>query len=864
MPLDNNILSNIIKIINDSKNSYQGAEVKELKKIAELINIKLPNLKEKEKSDILYIKIFSYIEYILGENTEKEFYKKLKPFFIKFISDNEFKKQKYYEGIESENKYLYLFDILPSIQNFDNEKEKILKLIINDISYDEDEIVKIVISFNNDELKEKYLKYFSEKSKIAKILISIQNDETKLRLLYFYKSIGKEFKTNIENQIVASLKDDKYKIEYLDANEEKSFDVIVSLKDDNNKLKYYNSMDVNEQINLIASLKDNNIKCNFLPILSKLNVSLTEIIETINDDNLILYSFNYIKNNREIIIGLKNLKDKNNILKALPIIKNSYVYRYIRKNKLISNEEIINNIDLFLSVECEKTIEPKEKKEIIKKLYNTNNDIVNTLNFKLLEDKYIRNLGLETINIIGSFDELQEKLLNLNDKQYEVFYKIINYYINKKTVDWRLVANQLLSEFSMKEYSHCNKLIEEMKSVESNKIDVLIKIILNGNKYRIKADEIDNYDLIVKNICDKQINSDNILEQKDAIMQKLFGIGRDLNMLRNFAGIARRDAVWINELYGGDIEYIEDSVYKNIVKTIKDVYSIQDQKKLKEYYNSIEKFCYIDIFELETELKKAYLKLYNKTLLNINTLQKNEDGLYEAGLDFCIITTSIGAYVENSPENYKKDWNRASLISQHFCTNYIRNDMLGTAPIPHILYGFSQMDEDSLLLSGPNDIYSSGASFISKAYEHEKYCSPETFINETHLSKFKYNEMDFKRIQKGIKKQPDYILVFKKDNIISNIEEAKKVSSQWGGLPIIFIDVNKCLKNERKKLDELILKYKENNSIQILKEIIQKIVNNRITDKSFAKEIDINKLLNYSNAEIDNELLSKIDNMRKL
>ena len=53
-------------------------------------------------------------------------------------------------------------------------------------------------------------------------------------------------------------------------------------------------------------------------------------------------------------------------------------------------------------------------------------------------------------------------------------------------------------------------------------------------------------------------------------------------------------------------------------------------------------------------------------------------------------------------------------------------------------------------------------------YEGEKYYSPENQIN----NKQRYNEMDFRRVQDGEKKQPDYILLFRENGEIANMEEA--------------------------------------------------------------------------------------------
>lgn len=182
--------------------------------------------------------------------------------------------------------------------------------------------------------------------------------------------------------------------------------------------------------------------------------------------------------------------------------------------------------------------------------------------------------------------------------------------------------------------------------------------------------------------------------------------------------------------------------------------------------------------------------------------------------------------------------------------------MLGTAPIPHLMYGFTHMEPYSLLLSGPTDIYSSGAEFISKAYKEEVYYAPNNQINQTaYNQKYKYNEIDFKRIQNGQKKQPDYILVFRKNGLISNLEEAKKASMQWDNLPIVVIDIDLCLKSEYNKLIELINQFYQSPTLEIYNQIKTKILNNRITEPTFAENINLNELKEMINSDsISNSL----------
>ena len=125
----------------------------------------------------------------------------------------------------------------------------------------------------------------------------------------------------------------------------------------------------------------------------------------------------------------------------------------------------------------------------------------------------------------------------------------------------------------------------------------------------------------------------------------------------------------------------------------------------------------IDIeINVERKLKNAYWKLYQKDLFRVEGAKRIkpkkgiEEGipLYSAGTDFKMIITSVGAFRDAMVKrnNYKRDWNRDEIETQHFCASYIRNDMLGHAPVSSICYGSENFDEDALMLSAPMDLWS--------------------------------------------------------------------------------------------------------------------------------------------------------------
>lgn len=156
------------------------------------------------------------------------------------------------------------------------------------------------------------------------------------------------------------------------------------------------------------------------------------------------------------------------------------------------------------------------------------------------------------------------------------------------------------------------------------------------------------------------------------------------------------------------------------------------------------------------------------------------------------------------------------------------------------------MSKDGLALSGAVDIYSSGAEdgFVSNALHDEKYYSPDNQINKTK----RYNEMDFYRVQDGVRKQPDYIVVFRENGEVKYMEEAKQAQEQWGGLPIVIVDKDKCLEAEKQKVDNMMQRY-NNGEKHLAREIWQKVRNNRVTRNNFCEEIDLEELKKEAEAQ---------------
>ena len=265
-----------------------------------------------------------------------------------------------------------------------------------------------------------------------------------------------------------------------------------------------------------------------------------------------------------------------------------------------------------------------------------------------------------------------------------------------------------------------------------------------------------------------------------------------------------------------------------------------------------------DSIKLEQKLKKAYANEYNATLTQLNDMQPVEEQLqdrfdlqaykvYDVGTDFNILMTSIAPYNSNFPQNYCEDWNRQENISQGFCCSYIRNDMLGHPPVPHVCYGFSNMDAKSLIISSVDDMGSNMSNGLVEkvAYDNVRFYSPNHQINAVYdESGYGFNEMVYSRMQNGKKKQPDYTIAFMKNGNIPNIDTIKQVVEQFKeqgiDLPIVIIDEDRCIQSEKMTLDSMIQDFEENPNQESYDKIQQRVKNNCV-----ANNLEFQEYMNF-------------------
>ena len=588
-----------------------------------------------------------------------------------------------------------------------------------------------------------------------------------------------------------------------DLNSSDVLDLLLQVKDveftkrviENAKNYGLNSSDI---LNLLLQVKDIEFTKKIIKNREEYGLSEFDVVYFIEENNL--------------ITKVEKKEDLKKILTDKEICK---LYR----RKYASIQFIKEYLNEIIEIECVNI-----EQSVLLKMAEKNEEILKG-SFDILDERYIDMLGMEKINQLSCYSDIVNRILKLSNGELKVLGKILDKYMDiTKGEEWTPLANKILENIDS-----YRDLVSNIEGNENFNIDKLMPILIHSNDFNIKTiEDVENFQEIKRKKCEDLMNGETIKEKQKGVLLKIFGQGL-------------RETKRIIEKFGDDIDEIENEDLKAYIKSLQEILQTQNPKILEEIFKQVGELETINPLLMERMLKTEYWKLYNKDLFKLEKAEKLPEGenLYSAGTDFKMIITSVGAYWTNEVTDYKEDWNRPAMGSQHFCASYIRNDMLGHAPIPHICYGFSEMKEDSLMLSGPKDIWSSRVSLESTASRNEKYLAPNNQIANT----IRHNEMDFRRIQGGEKKQPDYIVVFRKNGKIKNMDTAEKASKDFGGLPIVVIDVDECLAAERKKAEELYEEYKVTGNPQVKAKLKEKLRNNRETNRKFCRDTDMDSVL---------------------
>lgn len=516
--------------------------------------------------------------------------------------------------------------------------------------------------------------------------------------------------------------------------------------------------------------------------------------------------------------------------------------------------------------------------ELYKKLKEHNNELDETLNFKLLNPKY-EFLG-NLLDAMSTDRTVQDELVSLSDERLELF-KIMYcrlQEVSKYNVPYVSCILRRLGytfpETSWKNRFHqyddltteLEKQLQETGTLDDNLVDSLLFLYARPISWNVHTIEevkelntpnskiLQEQNQIVQE--EKESSKKDIARLKSALLAIAYGL--DWKTARNICKkyhMERLERTEDNEDLFEMYQAISSIVKEENPDTIIAVYEMFQ----KEMPFELE---FMNITTFEEDLRKEFAKSLNQSVWKLQGEPVQRlDGIpvYDAGTDFKMIITSLGAYQSDFTKqaNYFTYWNSPEIISHGNCCSLIANNNLSMVDPKTVILGFETMDESMLLLAGNQDLNSTPSSKDFNLLEHDDinaYMTADQYVDETRgsFNELVYERRDLSANPKFYKKNPDYIVVIEEyENIDETIkryqnqpeiveelwkqkelqeyhlQEAVKASKDFG-IPIVKINRERCAKKGIEKVSEMLVELSTSKDPKWIPKIITEFENNRV------------------------------------
>ena len=523
------------------------------------------------------------------------------------------------------------------------------------------------------------------------------------------------------------------------------------------------------------------------------------------------------------------------------------------KNRISSSKKWNSEIGDMIKSEFYDRQEQEQVNKMLEDMLSRNKDLLDTLDIRILKSNYLEIFEKPLLERIVADKNMQRDILELSEEELKVFGFLLQY----KAIDQKERITNINTR-SLK-----NIKLNELQNLSESDKTKTISILLSGSEFRLSdLSELNNYYEKRRNACKQIIDNPNVIEEYDYDTywkriesgEKIdipYGIIDEMQQLNvderiRFAiietkyGMSLEKARELYRTFGKDVDKIEQTEETRIIKEIKQILEEKDIDILKHIDLSENPANYEGTMNIIPNLRNSYLKKYQKTLYQV----KEEDyigtqegikiynvlGINNDNANFNMILTAIGGVYAYSHDfsDMKKDWDRADSNHTISCS-YIGNDFLGVTDTAFLL-GFSDIKDNELIHSRNQD--AGAGDSIFEPYAKSEFLIPETQINTSKG----YNEMVLERkIEedgKLVNRMPAYA-VFLAENIndISDENNAKwrnaKQMAKQLNIPIVVVDVQKCLELEWQKTQDMITIIKESKRMDLIPEVIHKLENNR-------------------------------------
>ena len=448
---------------------------------------------------------------------------------------------------------------------------------------------------------------------------------------------------------------------------------------------------------------------------------------------------------------------------------NDLVPGYLNIGKYL--EEIPNVFDkIVLAQNCcdEETLKKllsqvqlsEDQQKKYQKLLSKNDELNMTLNFNLLNNKY--DFLNPIMDLITTNVNIQERILSLSDEKLELFKKMFSHLQTVTKFPIPYVDNILKrigeSPFE-KNKNYYDKLTSDMAELIKNDYPITEKdietllYVYNSDFISLPIEnlwDVRDFNNIINNWLEEEINTEvrckenpNLDVLKNDILLKAYGI-------------CKNTAENIKKVF--DFSNIEITLEnKDIIKTYTTIINIlneQDPNILLKVYDEFSKteelqFDFMQSIVLGQDLKTVFAHELTKETFkteNNDFMMVGDVPVYDAGTDFRMIVTALGAYQADfgNKDNYSNYWNSSKIRSHGNCCSLIANNNMSMAKVRNVILGFSSMDDQMLMAAGTSDLSSSDDSqdlFMDYKLSGN-YMSPNDMINNTRSD---YNELVFER-----------------------------------------------------------------------------------------------------------------------
>lgn len=421
-----------------------------------------------------------------------------------------------------------------------------------------------------------------------------------------------------------------------------------------------------------------------------------------------------------------------------------------------------------------------------------NFELEKTIDIRVLNKKY--SFLDKVLNVITADIDFQQKLISLDDRELNLFKKLMNDVPDKYFLSFAECFLDNMGESPFKDSMVRYDLLNQ--SLPDNLSDAEREALIFLYNSRVSFD-VQSYEEL------------GFLNSPEFWMEKL-NQANDLDEIKEVllsrCGFDLKSACLLIKTYDIKDVNVPSSVletYNYILKVIESE-SVSELKEL-----GFEDKGFKNYYLFERRLKEAFLENINQSL------EFNGDS-------FKLLVTVLGAYGRDREiDDYKDLWTRAKISPLMSCS-LVSDDNLALAPVKTVILGFKEMNRNLLnmkeqdLNSGVSENDLNQASRIPGNFQ-----SSSSLIDETRSD---YNELVFERYDDFKVVMPDYVLWFRDNK--KGYEMALKAASDFD-IPLIEIDPYKLGEKWSLEISQMVERLNDSNFESLALEIITKFLNNR-------------------------------------